>query len=642
MLAWSVVVGVGVTLVAAFVSGLALGQIEDQPWGWTVALIFALLGVRFATHSSVNPLGWLMLSIAVSAALSVLTETWSSVPVMAWLGAWLWLPAYTLIPAVALVFPDGRLVSGRWWPALALIGLGTLLMTIGLGAAAAGSPTTFWDDAVAGRIERGWAIVTIAAGLGCVTVGLLAGLFSLVLRWLRTPEQRPMLGWAVACALLTIVAGVLEAVVGSAFWALTALALPAAAIVAVLRYGLFDIALLIHRSVLYASLSLTLLGLYVAVAYAATLLVPQQSAAVAAVVVALAVFPLRALLQRRVDRWLYGDRSEPYQALSGLSRRLESSLGVDEVLPAIAQYVAAALKSPYVRASVITDSRRGTVQVGRSRGWPAVSFPMTFRGARIGEIVVENRAPDERYGTREVRLLAALASGAGPAAHALVLTEDLRLARERIVLAREEERRRLRRDLHDGVGAGLAGAVMQLRTAGRRLPDVERARIPLETATQDLIDLTAEVRRVVDGLRPASLDRGLAGALSELAAGYAGTALAVEVDVDQRLTALPAAVEVAAYHIAQEAVANVARHAHASHCRVEVTLERASVRLAISDDGRGLSLTGPTPGRPAGIGLSSMRERAAELGGLLDVEPVSPSGTRVLAVLPTTPVGGEP
>ena len=225
-------------------------------------------------------------------------------------------------------------------------------MALGLGAAAAASPTTFWDDAVAGRIERSWATAAIAIGLACVTLSLLAGVLALGLRWLRAPGLRPMLGWAVGCALLTVVAGVLEAAVGSGFWALTALAIPGAAVVAVLRYGLFDIALLIHRSVLYALLSLTLLALYAGIAYVATLLVPEQAAAVAAVLVALSVAPVRDLLQGRIDRWLYGGRSEPYQALVGLGRRLETSLGVDEVLPAIAQYVAAALKAPYVSASV--------------------------------------------------------------------------------------------------------------------------------------------------------------------------------------------------------------------------------------------------------------------------------------------------
>ena len=262
---------------------------------------------------------------------------------------------------------------------------------------------------------------------------------------------------------------------------------------------------------------------------------------------------------------------------------------------------------------------------------------MSFRGERIGEIVVENRAPDERYRGREARLLAALASGAGPAAHALVLTEDLRLARERIVLAREEERRRLRRDLHDGVGAGLVGAVLQIRTAGRRLPDIERASELLEVATQDLVELTAEVRRVVDGLRPATLDRGLAAALRDVRAGYAGTRLVVEVFVDDLPATLPAAVEVAAYHITREAVANVARHAEAGHCLVVARSTADSLELEISDDGRGLPAGSQArSGQREGLGMTSMRERAAELGGMLELRPASPTGTRVVARLPIT------
>ena len=115
VIAWSLVVVVTFTLLVALVSGLAGGHLDAQPRGWTVALIFALLGVRFATHSPDNPVGWLMLAIAVAAGFGVLTATWSTVPAIAWVGTWVWLPAYTLIPALALLFPDGRLVSQRWW-----------------------------------------------------------------------------------------------------------------------------------------------------------------------------------------------------------------------------------------------------------------------------------------------------------------------------------------------------------------------------------------------------------------------------------------------------------------------------------------------------------------------------------------------
>lgn len=631
-LAWALAGLAALVLGLALVSVLAYGHASEDLRSWTAAVIFTLLGVRFATHAPRNPIGWLMLAIGSTAALTVLTAAWSTTSAVAWLGSWIWLPTYTLLPAVALLFPDGRLVTPRWGAALLADGAGTAMMAVGLGVLAWPAPRTFWDDSVNGRITPSAVTYLVAVGLGLVLLAALAGVAALALRWRRQPHQRGILSWAAGCALLTVVAGVLEATVASAFWSLAALALPAAAAIAVLRYGLFDIDLIIHRSLLYGLLSIALLLLYAAVAYGATYVVPDGARAAAAVAVVLATFPLRAVVQSRVDRWLYGDRAEPYRALSGLGHRLGSTLDVDQVLPAIAEHVASALKAPYVRAGVDTPSPRSTIAVGRSRGWPTLRVPLTFRGAHIGEIVVETRAPDEHYSPREVRLLSALADAAGSAAQAVVLTEELRLARERLVLAREEERRRLRRDLHDGVGAALAGTVMQLKTVSRRLPDTDGARQLLAGATADLVDLTGEVRRLVDGLRPADLDRGLAAALHDLADPFAGSGLSIDVSVDE-LPALPAALEVAAYHIAAEALANVARHANARHCRIAVGVESGSdLRVEIADDGVGLTAAPPRGRR--GLGTTSMRERAAELGGSVDIEGVEGVGTRVVARMP--------
>lgn len=633
LIAWTVAGLVAAGLLAAATTGFVRGRFEGELRDWTVALIFSLLGVRFATHAPRNAVGWLMLAVGVVATANVLIAAWPDVGFLAWIGSWVWLPAYTLIPTLAILFPTGRPPSSAWWLPVVLVGIGTAFMAIGLGVLAWASPTAFWSNAVEGHLEHGWATRLTGLGLALVALSSLSAVVSLMMRWIQQADLRPVLGWAVVCAGLTFVSGALEATVTSSFWSLAALAFPAAAVVAVLRYGLFDIDLIIHRSLLYGLLSVAMLGVYAGAVFAATHVVPQQAQSAAAVVVVLAVLPLRAVLQRRIDRWLYGDRSEPYSVLLDLGRRLEGSLTVDEVLPTLAQHVSKALKTPYVRISVATDSPRGSVEIGRSRGWPSLLFPLTFRGSRIGEIAVEARAPDERYKAREVRLLAALARSAGAAAHVVVLTEDLRLARERLVVAREEERRRLRRDLHDGVGAGLAGTLMQLRTATKRLPDLDRAAPLLHAASQDLVDLTQEVRRVVDDLRPPSLDRGLVEALRQLAVPYSASGLAVSVSVNRQPEPLPAAVEVAAYHIAREALANVARHSGASDCNVAVAMHNEVLRLEIVDNGVGARSVESDRTR-IGLGLTSMSERATELGGLLEVVPATPGGLRVLASLP--------
>ena len=214
-------------------------------------------------------------------------------------------------------------------------------------------------------------------------------------------------------------------------------------------------------------------------------------------------------------------------------------------------------------------------------------------------------------------------------------------SRERLVTAREEERRRLRRDLHDGLGPRL-GAQMLTVGAARLLVrhDPDAADAALADLEADLEDALADIRRLVYNLRPPALDDlGLVAALREGAVGYCrptagvdgGGGLRVTVEAPGRLPALPAAVEVAAYRIALEALTNVARHAGARHCAIRLALDEAggALCLEIVDDGVGLR-----PARHVGVGLVSMRERAAELGGVCAIAALPTGGTRVAARLP--------
>jgi signal transduction histidine kinase len=212
------------------------------------------------------------------------------------------------------------------------------------------------------------------------------------------------------------------------------------------------------------------------------------------------------------------------------------------------------------------------------------------------------------------------------------LTADLQRSRERLVTAREEERRRLRRDLHDGVGPQLAALTLKIETARNLLSDDPTADALLSDLAQRARAAVADVRRSVHALRPPTLDElGLVPALRETAAQYTHNDLRVSVEAPEKMPPLPAAVEVAAYRIAQEAITNVVRHAGARNCRTRFDLdeERGLLRLEVTDDGRGIG-----DDRGTGIGLYSMRERAEELGGTCTVEPVPAGGTRVLAQLP--------
>jgi signal transduction histidine kinase len=219
--------------------------------------------------------------------------------------------------------------------------------------------------------------------------------------------------------------------------------------------------------------------------------------------------------------------------------------------------------------------------------------------------------------------------------HALALHDHLQESRERLVLAREEERRRVRRDLHDGLGPSLAAVTLQIDGLRRTLPGEVAAGCEEAFAEvkSEVTSCVAEVRRLVSGLRPPALDElGLAKAIAQQARLLSGSGCVVELDVVLPQD-LPAAFEVAAYRIVSEALHNVARHAEAHRVLVRVTDRTDGLHLEVHDDGRGLGGV-PSPRSGTGVGLASMRERAEELGGRLTVESVAGAGTVVRAVLP--------
>ncbi len=335
---------------------------------------------------------------------------------------------------------------------------------------------------------------------------------------------------------------------------------------------------------------------------------------------------------------MYGDRDDPHRVISRLGQRLEATLAPDAVLPTIVETVAQALKLPY--AAITLQQREEYTVVasyGSLQGEP-VRLPLIYQTEQEGELVLAPRAPGENFTSADRALLEDLAHQAGLATHAVRLTEDLKRltvdlqhSSERLVTAREEERRRLRRDLHDGLGPQLASLTLKLETARNRLTHDPLADTLLSDLTQRTQATVADIRRLVYALRPPALDElGLLSALRELTL-QAGDQVTMCLDVPVCLPELPAAVEVAVYRIAQEALTNVVRHANTHRCDLRLTLDEAAglLTLSIQDDGCGLS-----PSRGVGVGLVSMRERAEELGGTWSIEPLPTGGTRVLAQLP--------
>ena len=419
--------------------------------------------------------------------------------------------------------------------------------------------------------------------------------------------------------------------------ALAGTLMPVAIGIAVLRYRLYEIDILISRAVLYGLLTAGVAGVYVAVVTMAELVFGRSGRGVAVQVVATAVaaaalFPLRDRVQRRVDRLFYGDRGVPYEALARLGRRVEESASTESALNSVVKTIADSLRLPYAALELrLGDEWQQAAAYGQAPS-EVISFPLISQRETVGRLLVGTRSPGERLGSDDERLLADLARQAGPATHAVALRRALDASRAGLVTAQEEERRRLRRDLHDGLGPTLAGLTLGLDTARGRSagqPELQELLGRLKAETQRAV---TDVRRIVYGLRPPALDEfGLVGSLKEevMRLQLESPDLRVTLDTTgQDLADLPAAVEVACYRIVTEALTNVTRHAHATRCSVRIHFDHG-LDVDVRDDGVGLP-----EGWRTGVGIASMRERVTELGGKLAIESCLPHGTRITARLP--------
>ena len=659
VIAWSVVplyvAGVAAYLVLDTRMGNpGLGLAEGVPLFLGFAVL-AAMGALLIDRRPQHALGWLMAASALLLAFGPAGDTYAAwvmtvrgepdalAVLGAWLQGWYWYVVLGLLLVyLPLLFPDGRLPSRRWWP-VAVVPALALLGIVGLGMVTDTLTGQDVDYRIAnpigiegfGPLEEQPAFAVLSL---LFAAGILGTVAAVVVRFRRSRgverQQMKWLLFAVAPAVLAPLDSVAPLLSSAVFvWLL--LALPLAVTLAVLRYRLDGIDVVLNRTLVYGVLTLLVVGVYVVVVgYLGALLRREDDLTVSLMatgLVAVLFAPARARLQRAVDRLLYGRRSEPYAAMAQLGERLEGTLEPDAVLPAIVSTVREALRLPYVALRVAGDSR--SVQAGEPTT-RTETLPLLHHGSPVGQLVLGLRPGEASFSRADRRLLGDLARQAGVAVSTVRLTADLQRSRERLVAAREEERRRLRRDLHDGLGAQLAGLTVQtgvLRGLIGRDPAAADAlagelRGELRTAI-------ADIRRLVHGLRPPALDElGLVGAVERLAGtvGTEGNGPRITVVVPTGLPALPAAVEVAAYRVVQEALTNVVRHAGAGACVVRLTVDPGSLTVEVTDDGRGL----PGDELVPGVGLSSMRERAAEMGGTCTVEDGPAGGTTVLARLP--------
>jgi len=622
---------------------------------------FAWMGCVLLAKRPNHPMGPLLCLIGLATAITgtafayeryTLIHSPGSLPfatAMLWVNTWVWVPALSLNLVLLLVFPDGRLLSRRWRPALwatmaflPLAVVGNAFMPQNMGGYFRNLPNPY---AVASAQPVLVAVELLA--LACGLSALAAAVAGMVLRWRRADRVgRQQLKWFFAALPVTAAAWIVDVValgpdsqvtpVALVLGPLAGVLMPVAIGVAVLRYRLYEIDILLNRAVLYGSLSTVVAAVYLAVvAVARWVFGVDRGLAVqvlATVVAAAALWPLRGRVQRQVDRLFYGDRGAPYDALARLGRRVEEAADTESVLDSVVKTVADSLRLPYAAIQLrLGDGWRPAAACGEP-GSDMVVFPLITQRETVGRLVVGRRAPGEQLSPDDERLLADLARQAGPATHVVALRRALDASRADLVTMREEERRRLRRDLHDGLGPTLAGLTLGLdtaRTLSPGLPDLQELLDRLKAETQRAV---TDVRRIVYGLRPPALDElGLAGSLREEIGRLQCETPALEVTLEapgDGLADLPAAVEVACYRIVTEALTNVARHAHAARCLARIRFDHG-LDVEVRDDGAGLP-----EGWRTGVGIASMRERVAELGGELMIEPSLPRGTRIAAHLP--------
>lgn len=655
----SVLAGVSGGLVVALALAAAVGRWSNRDVAGTefVEGYWTLLVVGGATYgasggwlATVRPrlrLGWLMLAVgallslaAVSAEYAIAAVDrhpgWPLVGTALWLAVWAWAPAYLLVGLVLpLVVPEGRLPSRRHRP---LVGL-ALFAVVGNAVVFAVTP---YDEQVP-RIAFGglrnptampwWDAVWLRLPAAVLTVAcLVAGLVVLARKWHTAGPDRPALSTTVLGLLATIAVALLAFVVPEGWvpllLALAAVPFPVSCVVAVLRDGLGDVDVVLSRALAYGMMSAVAAGAYVVLVGLLGGLLGSGIGAPALVtaVVAVAVAPLHRRVQRLVNRVVHGTSEDPYAALARLGERLESAQDpervVDDALPALVAALGRALRRPV--ALVLRDGTVVDVPVAAA----AARAPLTYAGEALGELVVG--AGSRPMSRGEHRLLDSLARQAAVAVHGVLLGRDLARSREQIVSAREEERRRLRHDLHDGVGPTLAAAALQVETARATYQrDPEMAGVLLDTVAARLAAAVDDVRRVVRGLRPAGLDDlGLPEALAALARRFESTGRSVVVEVGE-LPPRSAAVDAAAYLVAAEALTNAVRHGAARRVLIEVSLAEGGLALAVEDDGRGIPA-----GTEHGTGLRSMCERVEQLGGWFRVASRPGGGTQVSVWLP--------
>jgi signal transduction histidine kinase len=634
-------------------------------FGGVANLAVPVVGFVLASRRPANRVGWLFrvagLGLGLGGFLAqyglhALVADPGSLPAgraAAWLSNWIWVIPLAMLAFVFLLFPTGQLRSRRWRPAAWFVsGAFTLIAVDWLVNA-----TRFWSDPFGSASQSGSPLL-LAPLLILMPAALVISVAAVVVRFARSSgEERLQLKWFAAAALLVVATFIASIFVNSAvvnvLQNVAFLCLWAAIGVAVLKYRLYEIDVVISRAVLYGSLAVFITAVYAGlVVGVGTLAGGRDStllAALAAAVVAVAFQPARQWAGRLANRVVYGRRATPYQVLSDFAQRIGGAYSHEEVLPQMAHIVAAGTGAEHVVVWLRVDDqlRPEASSGGRPDAAPLavdgqelpalpaadVSVPVVHGGDLLGAISI--RMPKgEPLRPAGQQLVTDVASQAALVLSNVGLVEDLRASRQRLVTAQDEARRRLERNIHDGAQQDLVALAIKLRLAAETVDD--------DPARQILGELQTDATGALDNLR--DLARGIYPPL------LADLGLAAALNAQASKSALPVAVEAggigrfgqdteaAVYFCCLEALQNTAKYAQATHARICLQAQNRTLRFTVSDDGTGYD----TRHTPMGSGQRNMADRLAALGGRLEVRSAPSHGTTITGQLPAPiPSGGH-
>jgi len=630
---------------------------------------FGGLGALLASRRPANPIGWIFLGTGVMFGVAGLADQYSeyglvtnpgSIPgaaIAVWLGKWIWVPASgVLIVYSLLLFPNGRLPSRRWRPVawLGAVAIVVAAVPVAVAGWSLRGPRLLYENEPPPSLPHPYRLAVLIQEGAFLFIFLLAfvGAASLLVRRRRaTGEEREQIRWfAYGGFLMAIgfVAGIPG--VGPGELVLVGfLALPTAATIAILKYRLYDIDIVINKTVVYGVLAAFFTAIYVAVVVGIGAAVGSRSntplTIVAAVLMAVAFQPVRDRARRFANRLVYGKRATPYEVLSEFSERMGGAYDAEEILPRMARILGegtgARRAEVWLRvgselrpaASWPEEGATGSGPIPLAGGelptFPRAdrAFPVLHQGELLGALAVAMPANEPLTPSGE-KLIGDLAAQAGLVLRNVRLIEELRASRQRLVAAQDEERRRLERNIHDGAQQQLVALGIQLglaqRLASKESPSLADLLEKLQTQSTEALD---DLRDLARGIYPPLLaDQGLAAALSAQARK---ASFPVEVQTDG-IARYPQEAEAAVYFCCLEALQNVAKYAGATKATVRVLADGDAVSFEVTDDGKGFD----SERTPLGSGLQNMADRLAALGGTLAVRSQPGEGTTVAGSIP--------